>query len=363
MLMKRTRSVHKEVGETAMSDCSSESNTESQTGGNSHKSNSFFNVASLFRGLNPKNASYNDSAKSPKSPLDEGFLRSPGSTLQDARQKSWNSSKVGLSIVDSLDADDGKNEFARDRIILSSDSKGICFGPTMRHEPPKSYTDISSSEAAKPPPRNSSFPYTRTKSPLHKGSSDVVFEIGGGPVDSDSSAGKSQSCSMDSCVMVNHHLTQGSPKSSNLSCPTVASKDGFVGSLSANGIELSEDYTCVILHGPNPQTTHIYGDCILECHPSDELLSEFVRKFEEDMRVSSKAPASYPIINSLSSCYSCKKPLEEGKDIYIYRGEKAFCSVECRWNEISFDEETKDTAHGSGDKGGILKRGSLTIAK
>lgn len=32
---------------------------------------------------------------------------------------------------------------------------------------------------------------------------------------------------------------------------------------------LSEDYTCIISHGPNPKTTHIFGDCILDCDPSE----------------------------------------------------------------------------------------------
>ncbi|XP_034894578.1 FCS-Like Zinc finger 13 isoform X2 [Populus alba] len=35
----------------------------------------------------------------------------------------------------------------------------------------------------------------------------------------------------------------------------------------------------------------------------------------------------------LSSCYLCKKLLE-GLDIFMYRGEKAFCSPECRDNHI-----------------------------
>ncbi|KAE8715172.1 RNA-directed DNA polymerase (Reverse transcriptase), Ribonuclease H [Hibiscus syriacus] len=29
-------------------------------------------------------------------------------------------------------------------------------------------------------------------------------------------------------------------------------------------MELSEDYTCVISHGPNPRTTHIFDNCVVE---------------------------------------------------------------------------------------------------
>jgi len=38
----------------------------------------------------------------------------------------------------------------------------------------------------------------------------------------------------------------------------------YVGSVSATEAEQSEDYTCIIAHGPNPKTTRIFGDCILE---------------------------------------------------------------------------------------------------
>lgn len=311
--------MQKELGETARSDSESESIIESQIQGNSHKSSSFFNVASLFWGLNTKILSYNDSAKSPKSPLDEIFLRSPGSPSQDACRRSWNSGKVGLSIVDSHDAVDGRNAFARERILLSSDSKNIVFGPKTRPEPPNSDTDISSSEATIALSESFSFRHSRTKSPLHKGSSDVIFEIGGGP--DESAPLKTQSCLTDTCIVATHHsqLIERCPKSSSLFFPAVASKDVLVGSLSTNDIELSEDYTCVTSYGSNPKTTHIYGDCILACHSSDEVLSDFVRKVEEDMQTGTGAPASFPCTEFLSSCYACKKSLEKDSDIYIYR--------------------------------------------
>ncbi|KAE8675082.1 hypothetical protein F3Y22_tig00111693pilonHSYRG00007 [Hibiscus syriacus] len=31
-------------------------------------------------------------------------------------------------------------------------------------------------------------------------------------------------------------------------------------------MELSEDYTCVISHGPNPRTTHIFDNCVVESY-------------------------------------------------------------------------------------------------
>ncbi|GAB4838093.1 hypothetical protein Ancab_027624 [Ancistrocladus abbreviatus] len=39
----------------------------------------------------------------------------------------------------------------------------------------------------------------------------------------------------------------------------------------------------------------------------------------------------------LSWCHLCRKTLH-GKDIYMYRGEKAFCSAECRQRQIVMDE-------------------------
>ncbi|KAJ8430785.1 hypothetical protein Cgig2_023279 [Carnegiea gigantea] len=39
----------------------------------------------------------------------------------------------------------------------------------------------------------------------------------------------------------------------------------------------------------------------------------------------------------LSFCHLCRKTLH-GKDIYMYRGEKAFCSAECRQTQIVIDE-------------------------
>ncbi|XAR58559.1 hypothetical protein NMG60_11014000 [Bertholletia excelsa] len=92
----------------------------------------------------------------------------------------------------------------------------------------------------------------------------------------------------------------------------------FPESLSASEMELSEDYTCVIYHGPNSKTTHIYDDCVLrtEYCPSPEKLV---------------SPAQERL---LGFCHTCRKDLEDGDDIYTYRGEKSFRSCECRCQEM-----------------------------
>ncbi|KAI9127271.1 hypothetical protein K1719_001830 [Acacia pycnantha] len=48
---------------------------------------------------------------------------------------------------------------------------------------------------------------------------------------------------------------------------------------------------------------------------------------------------SSPIYGSFfESCFLCKKPLEDNRDIFMYRGDIPFCSVECRQEQIESDE-------------------------
>ncbi|KAL2323531.1 hypothetical protein Fmac_027910 [Flemingia macrophylla] len=91
------------------------------------------------------------------------------------------------------------------------------------------------------------------------------------------------------------------------------------GVMSLSEMELFEEYTCVISHGPNPRTTHIFDNCIVESYCSLP-----------------NNPNS-PKMNFLSFCHTCQKHLEQTKDIFIYRGEKAFCSQECRHHEMVLD--------------------------
>ncbi|KAF7153470.1 hypothetical protein RHSIM_Rhsim01G0273400 [Rhododendron simsii] len=145
-------------------------------------------------------------------------------------------------------------------------------------------------------------------------------------------------------VVVNSLSPFGSVKSST------QTKE-YPGVLSASEMELSEDYTCVISHGPNPKTTIIYDECIVErgCGGLPSVTSDkigtiqsgcggvgFYGMKKEYNSVSEKS--NFPPESFLSFCYTCKKNLEQGKDIYIYRGEKAFCSSECRGQEMLFDE-------------------------
>ncbi|PSR93506.1 hypothetical protein CEY00_Acc28120 [Actinidia chinensis var. chinensis] len=40
----------------------------------------------------------------------------------------------------------------------------------------------------------------------------------------------------------------------------------------------------------------------------------------------------------LETCFLCKKPLGDNKDIFMYRGDTPFCSEECRQEQIETDE-------------------------
>ncbi|KAF8109908.1 hypothetical protein N665_0089s0027 [Sinapis alba] len=41
----------------------------------------------------------------------------------------------------------------------------------------------------------------------------------------------------------------------------------------------------------------------------------------------------------LRSCSLCNRLLVPGRDIYMYRGDRAFCSLECRQQQITVDEK------------------------
>ncbi|WJX96185.1 FCS-Like Zinc finger 15 [Trifolium repens] len=41
----------------------------------------------------------------------------------------------------------------------------------------------------------------------------------------------------------------------------------------------------------------------------------------------------------LDQCFLCNKKLLPEKDIYMYKGDRAFCSVDCRCKQILRDEE------------------------
>lgn len=110
----------------------------------------------------------------------------------------------------------------------------------------------------------------------------------------------------------------------------------FSRQLSLKEMELSEDYTCVTTHGPNPKTTHIFDDCIVESFCGDDGTQNQNNEFFMDGGGDGVSPpdSDSPSPGFLSFCHTCKDVLAQDKDIYMYRGEKAFCSQECRCQEM-----------------------------
>ncbi|KAG4931176.1 hypothetical protein AAZX31_17G190500 [Glycine max] len=378
MLRKRTRSIQKDqhhTGQMAISD----TNSESHALGSNGKSNSIFNSPLLFVGMGHKGLLDSDSVKSPTSPLDFGFLsnlsnpfRTPSSLSNEGQHRSWNCAKVGLSIIDSLEE---CSKFSG-KILQASESKKTSLCPPMITKAPKCKSYMDSAQASKSLPKDfCKITCTQNGSIFPKGESTVLSEIGEAPLEYES-FGKTVSFSLDSCSPIRNlsgltgsdfdsdsenfalkqmcsppHFIGGSQNNTKFLLPSevhsnpvaAVSSNEFIESLSASEIELSEDYTCVISHGSNPKTTHIFCDCILESHVND---SERHYKAEEEgtgLPLFSvnilHTPSQYPSHDFLSVCHHCNKKLEDGKDIYIYRGEKSFCSLSCREIEITNDEE------------------------
>ncbi|KAF8023478.1 hypothetical protein BT93_F0858 [Corymbia citriodora subsp. variegata] len=49
----------------------------------------------------------------------------------------------------------------------------------------------------------------------------------------------------------------------------------------------------------------------------------------------------------LRSCALCKRRLVPGRDIYMYRGDSAFCSLECRQQQMKQDERKEKCSYAS----------------
>ncbi|CAL5055242.1 unnamed protein product [Urochloa decumbens] len=51
----------------------------------------------------------------------------------------------------------------------------------------------------------------------------------------------------------------------------------------------------------------------------------------------------------LDACFLCRKPLAGNRDIFMYRGDTAFCSEDCRSAQMAADEAAERTAvtHGA----------------
>ncbi|KAJ0252420.1 FCS-Like Zinc finger 7 [Hirschfeldia incana] len=55
--------------------------------------------------------------------------------------------------------------------------------------------------------------------------------------------------------------------------------------------------------------------------------------------------ASLPSTSFLGNCGFCKRRLAPGRDIYMYKGDAAFCSMECREQQIEQDKGKTSSNH------------------
>ncbi|KAM0829135.1 hypothetical protein ACQ4PT_067047 [Festuca glaucescens] len=293
-----------------------------------------FAVPRLFVGLAATKRSPDgggESERSPTSPLDPKalLLRSPRSP------RTWDAEPVGLGLVvdAALAGTGGDAASARPttcvlspRLRLKSTPKGCGGGGHSQPELGKTVSCPASATAGMSVPCSRFFHGEDLKS---------------GPEAARSDAG-AHSGAKRHCF----HLGELPGAGSLPTSITAGGRRRFVGSVSASEVEQSEDYTCIIARGPNPKTTHIFGDCILEPQT-------VAKSGEAAMEVKDGAAKSYLVLKCaaetaadadedfLKSCFTCKKKLE-GSDIYIYRGEKAFCSAECRDKEILIEEEAEN---------------------
>nr|XP_009797679.1 PREDICTED: uncharacterized protein LOC104244072 isoform X1 [Nicotiana sylvestris] len=104
-------------------------------------------------------------------------------------------------------------------------------------------------------------------------------------------------------------------------------------------MEMCEEYTCVISHvGTNLIKKREYFD--------GEFIGNTNSQKSATATVNHGDTMKFRTADFLNSCFLCKKQLQ-GLDIFMYRGEKAFCSAECRCTQISIDEHKERCGSGA----------------
>ncbi|URE19448.1 hypothetical protein MUK42_11203 [Musa troglodytarum] len=247
---------------------------------------SFLNVHGHLVGFsNKKGLSESGTVWGHTSPLDKvlssignsflGFPTRSTTGIINGRLKCWDSSRVGLGLVDTL------NDEAKPcvEVLGSSESRNIVFGSQMR----LNFSTPRSHQVGLRDDPLGAAPQIRSSKPRSV-CSEMATELEGSKL-AHEEYGLLRSCSVDTggfSLLLTKSIGNN-PKSNSeilqsesmniLDSSPPAKGDtnfdkisGFIGSLSASEIEQSEDYTCIISHGPNPRMTHIFGDCILESH-------------------------------------------------------------------------------------------------
>lgn len=116
-------------------------------------------------------------------------------------------------------------------------------------------------------------------------------------------------------------------------------------------VDTMEDYTIVTCHDPNKSYTRVYcngtrGDASIPFRIQQSIKSTRPSVFHLSSTAKSGDVMGFLDSDFLSSCHLCNQKLH-GKDIYMYRGEKAFCSTECRYKQIVTDECKENCGYGT----------------
>ncbi|GJR85281.1 cyclin-dependent kinase 1 [Tanacetum coccineum] len=112
--------------------------------------------------------------------------------------------------------------------------------------------------------------------------------------------------------------------------------------VNANIDDEEEEYTIVTRHHKPNNNNNSYSRKELvydNCGDHEKLIRSLFDISPTPARVVDDIKAADA--HFLSTCHECNKQLH-GKDIYMYRGEKAFCSMECRSIEIAKMEEEEE---------------------
>ncbi|KAM0936334.1 putative Zf-FLZ domain-containing protein [Dioscorea sansibarensis] len=71
------------------------------------------------------------------------------------------------------------------------------------------------------------------------------------------------------------------------------------------------------------------------------LNSRYVAAVATPRAANRRSSADFTVVETapfLKACGLCKRRLGPGRDIFMYRGEMAFCSLECRQQQMNYDE-------------------------
>ncbi|KAH9289055.1 hypothetical protein KI387_033172, partial [Taxus chinensis] len=127
----------------------------------------------------------------------------------------------------------------------------------------------------------------------------------------------------------------------------------FMGSHWQGQFQFHSTHSDVQNHHPIVDSaTGIRGNCGTQAFPS----------------VASSSPSVYGVqtvepARFLQACFLCRRRLGHGKDIYMYRDDRAFCSAECRSQQIVIDEHIEKSSVKVMTTGSVTSDGYQNIGK